>query len=589
VRRIFPALFVVLSFTLAAGWFLLMPVDLRSLGKHVTAGAGFLANVALWRESGYFDRAVVLKPLVHLWSLGVEEQYYLVWPVLILTFRRSRSLLLLVIAMILGLSFVWSLGESYAHPSAAFYLPFSRFWELASGGLLAVSSAGGREGGDARWHDELLAALGLATILVGFVTIRSSHPFPGIAALMPVLGALALISSGPGSWLARRVLSRPVAVWVGLISYPLYLWHWPLFSLTRNVIGETPDPWLRIGLVVASFALAHTTYRFVELPVRRWVDQGSRIVALAGAVGVVGALGFVTYASDGFPGRVGGRPESLPVPPAEGPCPAGLAVPPGREAWHCSSSRGEAPTAILIGDSHARSLFSGLARATSESWLLASQASCPPLLGTLVESDVPGCVATNRRVLSWLRSPESRGIRTVVLSFFSGYALDTPFAADHVAGGAGPIALDGHTDEARKIRSLEIGLDAYVREVIATGRSLTLVEDWPELPFFPTRCAEGLGTRSKLRDLLVPGSGCGVDLSIVGRRQASYVGVIERIRSRHPELSVVRSLDVLCVGGGCPAERDGVLLYDDSHHLSAGGAFLVAEELITALGEPGRR
>jgi len=265
VRRIFPALILVLAACLALGWLLLLPDEYAALGKHVAAGAAFASNVVLWREAGYFDTSADLKPLLHLWSLGVEEQYYLVWPLLLFLFRGRRARMLGMIAAIAALSFAANIGLTLYKPTAAFFLPAGRFWELLAGSLLAYFHHYGQL---PEAHRNGKAVLGAAMLVAAFVLLDAGRAFPGWWALLPVLGTVLLIHAGPEAWLNRRVLSQPALVFVGLISYPLYLWHWPLLSYARIAHDGEPPSALRFGLCALSVLLAWLTYELVEKKVR---------------------------------------------------------------------------------------------------------------------------------------------------------------------------------------------------------------------------------------------------------------------------------------------------------------------------------
>ena len=257
IRRIFPALALVAVACLGAGWYLLLADEYAQLGKHVAATSAFGLNFVLWNEAGYFDRAGVLKPLLHLWSLGVEEQFYIVWPlVLWLAFKvrvRPLALTLVLIAASFGYG-VWVTGTN---TTAAFYSPLTRFWELAIGcGLALWTPPGTAQALDSRAIDHAKAIVGLALVLAGIRFIHRDLPFPGWWALLPTVGTGLLISAGPGAWVNRHVLSQRVLVWVGLISYPLYLWHWPLLSFARIQSWEPLTAALRVELVLASVVLA---------------------------------------------------------------------------------------------------------------------------------------------------------------------------------------------------------------------------------------------------------------------------------------------------------------------------------------------
>jgi peptidoglycan/LPS O-acetylase OafA/YrhL len=282
IRRIFPALLLVLGATLGFGWAVLLPAEFRQLGRHIAAGGSFASNLLLWNEAGYFDNAAITKPLLHLWSLGIEEQFYALWPVLLwLVYRRRLNVFLL-----LGLVFLVSMGANLAlvtrDATAAFYSPATRFWELMIGGIGAQAALHRPPWPPAAARAASLA--GALLLLAGLLLIRPQDPFPGLWALLPVAGAFLLIMAGPAAPFNRLVLGRKLAVGIGLISYPLYLWHWPLMSFGFIVNGGKPAFLVRVALVAAAFALALLTYRLLELPLRARARRGPVVGGLAGAM-----------------------------------------------------------------------------------------------------------------------------------------------------------------------------------------------------------------------------------------------------------------------------------------------------------------
>jgi peptidoglycan/LPS O-acetylase OafA/YrhL len=312
VRRIFPALLIVLAFCIVAGWFLLLSDEYEQLGKHIAGGAAFIANFIFWKEANYFDTSANTKVLLHLWSLGVEEQYYLVWPAMVWAAWRTRLNLALVTVILLLASFAFNLHIAPINAPAAFYSPFSRFWELSAGGLLAyiaqLRPALLRENLSARFANaaSLSGALMIGAALF-MITPKTS--FPGWWAVLPVLGACLLVLTGQTAWVNSRILSNKYVVWIGLVSYPLYLWHWPLLAFAHNMyVG--PSALLRGGLVAASVVLAWTTYRLIEQPVRYGKGLPTvRIVGLAAAMGCVGLFGVFDFVEAGIPGRLKDRAE----------------------------------------------------------------------------------------------------------------------------------------------------------------------------------------------------------------------------------------------------------------------------------------
>ncbi len=267
IRRIFPALILVLAGCLIIGWYLLLPDEFSQLGTHVTSGAIFVSNLALWHEAGYFDAAAEIKPLLHLWSLGVEEQYYLLWPPLLFLFRGRIQLMLWMILSIAVLSFTVNILLVANYPTATFYSPITRFWELLGGATLAYFScfrSAYRPGG-LQNTQSLFGALLLAAALL---LINERCIFPGWWALLPTIGAILVISAGPAAWVNQYVLANRRLVFIGLISYPLYLWHWPLFVYARIVNKGEPPIEVRLAIIVVSLLLAWGTYELVEKKIR---------------------------------------------------------------------------------------------------------------------------------------------------------------------------------------------------------------------------------------------------------------------------------------------------------------------------------
>jgi len=227
VRRIFPALILVLCVTLALGWLWMMPAAYAQVSGDVLAGAAFFANFALLWQSGYFDIESAKKPLLHLWSLGIEEQFYLFWPLILLLAARLQVKLLAVAIAIALASFALNLAMIGSSPVATFYLPFTRVWELLAGAMLAC---GWNHFSHTSTASNGRAAGGLVLIAIAAASLDTSSSFPGWLAVLPVAGATLLLSA-PAAWFARVGLTSSPMVWVGLISYPLYLWHWPLLVL----------------------------------------------------------------------------------------------------------------------------------------------------------------------------------------------------------------------------------------------------------------------------------------------------------------------------------------------------------------------
>src|SRR6478752_1102991 len=271
IRRIFPALAVCLAAVLAYGFVVLTPPELAQLGKHVFFGAGFLSNMVLWSESGYFDSAATYKPLLHLWSLGIEEQFYILWPLLLwFAFRlKAKTGRLLAVLFLAGAGLAWR-GQFVLSPNV-------RSW---------------------------ISLAGLAALVTSAALFTAEMRFPGWLALLPVAGAAAVILAGPEAAVNRIVFSNRAVVFVGVISYPLYLWHWPLISYAYIIrMGKPPTPLMATGLVAASFLLAWATYRFIEYPIRFGAHRHRNTQIVAACMVALGACGLAVWIKNGFPER----------------------------------------------------------------------------------------------------------------------------------------------------------------------------------------------------------------------------------------------------------------------------------------------
>jgi peptidoglycan/LPS O-acetylase OafA/YrhL len=394
IRRIFPALIVVLAASLVAGYFLLLPGEMIALGREVIGGAGFAANLLFYSDIGYFDAAAHTKPLLHLWSLGIEEQFYLAWPLLLLGLLRWRLSIPLGVGGVLVLSFVANVVTIWSHPDAAFYLPFTRAWELAAGALLAIRSP---ELGDRAKN--ILASTALAMLVVATAFYSARMTYPGIAASVPVIAAAALIVA-QGSLPNRIILSNRAAVRIGLISYPLYLWHWPILVFSETIKGGLLSPRDLAIAVLSSFLLAHLTYRFVEAPIRFGLKRP--VPALAGSMLVVASLAALAL-PDGLSFRLPTiiREAAAMTVSTEfmrfGQCQISASANP---AFDKSCVDAKRPLVFVWGDSTAGMLAAGLRQIQGDRFGLAQFTlnSCPPLL-TKPEI-VPFCIETNRRIVA---------------------------------------------------------------------------------------------------------------------------------------------------------------------------------------------
>ena len=405
IRRIFPALIVVLSVTLALGWFWMLPSAFAQLGSDSFASAAFLANIALWLQSGYFDVESAKKPLLHLWSLGIEEQFYLFWPLLLMLATRFRMSIIAMAAMLGIASFMLNVALIGSNPIAAFYLPFTRAFELLAGAVLAFGWINVDPSGAA---SNRRAWIGVVLIAVAAVMLDSHRAFPGGWAVLPVAGSVLLLSA-PAAWVNRVALASPPLVWIGLISYPLYLWHWPLLVF-GGIIKFRPLTLLERDLIlIASVLLSWATYRFVEIPFRFGLPSRRKLFSLGAGMAMVAIAGFAVIWGRGFDFRLppeiramaSVRTESLKF--RIGECLLDLSH---QTAFADTCvERDRRPLVLMWGDSTAGALLPGLRKAQETRNFGVAQLtsnSCIPALNADIVS-TPNCRAMNDRVFALVR------------------------------------------------------------------------------------------------------------------------------------------------------------------------------------------
>ena len=567
VRRLFPALVLVLGATLVLGWFLLLPHEFKQLGKHVGAAAAFLANFAFWRERGYFDTAAEFKPLLHLWSLGIEEQFYLVWPAVLVAFWKRRTALLVILWTLVIASFALSVHLSSASPVANFYWPVSRFWELGAGCLLALVMERRKPGAptaDGRFLDvgyNLLPIVGLALIGASIMELDASTPFPSWPALLPVIGALLILATPENAWVQRNVLGSRLLVWTGLISYALYLWHWPLLSFL-NILSSGPPPvairWIALG---TSFLLAWLTYRYIEIPVRRRKEWKFNI-RLAASAGAAGLAGVVIYAAGGVAHRFDADIQALRHGPRlDRTCYArfGAAAP----INYCRSTTSEPPSILFIGDSRAHAIYEVAAPmlAAEHSVMLLGRGGCPPLLRVHISGYDPNeaeCQQVWRTFVQYVHQTKPK----VVIVVGNGSFLITDPKIQ--------LIREGAAVRESKEATFEYGIRSLLSELTQTTRVIYV----GEIPRFAT------GPSCFLRAVRLPTTQCHPerDREQVEFAMAPYNRVLARVQTSYPDIQLVDSIPVLCADNVCSQRPPGKpLLYSDAVHLSPAGARLLIE------------
>jgi len=579
VRRLFPALFATLLATSAVAAWLLLPADLADYGKSVAATSLFASNFLFWQEAGYFGRAAEEIPLLHTWSLAVEEQFYILFPLFLAYIAtRSGKRYIAATAWVTAISFVVSVAGTVFARDAAFYLAPSRAWELGVGALLALGAIPVSHSKHVR---SLVALCGLAAIAGSVVLFTPSTLFPGVAALLPCLGTGAILWAGSGGHnLVGSALSARPIVLTGLISYSLYLWHWPLLTLGRYYQVRQLSGGETTVLLALSVLLAISSWRYVERPFRGksgLLERRQLFTLALSATAVAVVAGGAAVVADGWPVRTDAQVRRI--------------IDGGNDRrardWECGdttlarissgklcrtgSPQAATATFLVWGDSHARAMADAIGVAAQDAGaagLLALRPGCAPLRHTEVSGHDAehDCSAFNEAVLELLgRTPEVTDV--VLAGRWALLAEGTRYG--HESGE--PVYLSDPDSSGRSVaenrRVFARALSSSVAAIRAQGKRVWLVAAVPEVGWnVPSTLA-----RAHRFGRTPPAAPTAAEYAT---RQAYVLSVLAELDAL-PGVTVLRPDEVLCRSARCEVTHDGLPLYFDSHHLTLrGGAAL---------------
>ncbi len=592
ILRIFPALLLILIFCWVAGWFLLLPDEYSRLSVQILAGTAFFSNILFWIQGGYFDLASISKPLLHLWSLGIEEQFYIFYPLLLyVAWRRSYNILrilfvLILIFLSLNLYFVNSneiivkIGSIDFIVSNTFYSPFTRFWELMVGGVLALNNHPriiANKFSQSTYHissfsnAQSLLGVTLVVSFLAFYPYNNSESQAGAWMLLPVIGAYLLISAGPDSWFNKKVLSSRLFVWLGKISYPLYLWHWPLLSFIFITDSRNESWQLKFAIVIISILLGWITFQFLEVPLRKIKSSKKKIVALCTGMAIIAIISLITIRMNGIPNRTdeiyntGVFVEKAHISPDETASANAKAF---KGLPHLSRAMNiNDPTIALVGDSHAQHLFAGLNvhyKSTTEN--LFQFDACTPMNVNLVESDkIFDCSENAEEVFGYIS--KSKTIHTVILSWY------------------GQMMFSGGRYNQKTYRSVRFkdnpilrnneeiyieGLKRTIEYLEQAGKKVILVLDNPDLGFNP------LNDLRPVSFFYSDSDKKGV-LGVIDYEKYTkeYKSKIKNLLSGYPKVKLFDPSEFLCDSIYCYGIKDGKLLYFDPDHLTYDGSIFL--------------
>ena len=565
IRRIFPPLLLMITVTLIAGWLLLLPTDFKSLGKHAAAGVAYVSNLLLWTESGYFDAPSGFKPFLHLWSLGIEEQFYLIWPLAMIVIFRYVHRKLTALLVLTACSFLLSLIATTQNQDAAFYMPVTRFWELAAGGVLAYCEQNNRNIlsqflGDrvSGWVKKHAFELGFSLLILVVVLVDKRSAYPGYWALMPVLGTCLILRMQPVSPLKKKILTQPVLVFIGKISYGIYLWHWPLLVLLH--LSDQNSGLAKMSAFAASFALAYVTYVLIEAPVRsirvtrssglKFVWFGVLATLVVGATGMLFSSGIVHRTWDDK------LISTIYAEPVAG-CAADARI--DRAIDYSALQQCEKlkhpgdPVVMLLGDSHAFGLYQGL-----EPYLDKREIN---LIGLPAMYCTPISVLDKRATCAhynqWLQDEILR-LQPDLIVIFAHHLLWTD--EEHYGE---QVNYSKHIwDAAQRLKTLG------AKQVLIVGQIPTWINSLPH----------NINLNFLRKDLPVP------QYTMTGVNPSSLKMDEEMRTERLPGVQYLSLRDALCTSQGCltnvGSQYPADLLVHDYGHLTKNGASYLAEKLI---------
>ena len=553
-RRILPALVLVVLVTWAAAALVLLPSAFEDLSSSVVSIAGFVSNIFFWKSTNYFDRSAELKPLLHTWSLAVEEQFYILFPlILAAVWRFGKAVLASMIALASIVSLVIAVIGTTRAPAATFYLLPTRAWELGLGALGALYAFNHHEI-EAR-AKQAASFAGLALILGATFAYNQKTPFPGLAALAPTLGTLLVIRYATEGTVVQRILSWRPIVLAGLISYSAYLWHVPIFTLVRHASNQIEiPPVVASACIVATFGLAFLTWRFLENPCRfNRVWSRNQVLSAGGAsLLCLGAIGVFGVQAEGWQsrlekrilqGEVGHSAFFRHLAATSRVCdqPGVLDGALTYKGWtRCMQTRPGEPTIVLLGDSHVESLFPGLRDQLPHENVAYYQRDAIPYEGS----------AEFAPIFQALRG-KAANPRVVLYSMY-------------------------YSRREHDLGRLSREVDRVVKHLRQAGRTVILLGDVPAFEIDPEACFF-----RRIIDPAAMPTGCALSARDFQDQSETYRLALSDV-ARSNEVRYIDFSDVLCaeLNARCSMVAQGRILYRDPHHLNVIGSAIVAQAIV---------
>lgn len=554
-RRILPALFFIMFVCLPFAWLWLLPQDLKEFSESLAAVSGFASNVLFWKTTGYFESDAALKPLLHTWSLAVEEQYYLFFPVLLmLIWRTGKNLISSLLVIIFVLSLCLAQWGFFAGPEAKFYLLPTRAWELLIGAFLAFYSLGRDKIASSKMLSESGGVIGFILILYAIFYFDNSTPSPSLYILVPTIGAGLIIFYSSSETAVGKLLGNKSLVFVGLLSYSAYLWHQPILAFAKHRSLDEISHLEALLLIFLTFILSFFSWRYVETPFRDKERFSRSIIFKMGLIGSLFfiAVGFSGHLSNGFENRfsykkafdgdVGHIDFHKYVADKYFRCtPESIAM--HALKWQgflrCMQSKKEANVDIaLLGDSHAEHLFIGLAESLPNKNIGFYIKSSYPFVGNPEFDEIFEEILPNQ------------SIHTVLLT----------------------MSWVRRVEQIPKNTTLEKELIKTLSALDAAGKTVYLLDDIPKFPFPPERCkflADGFHRTI-----------CDTPKSRIVNYEKLYLPTLISVSERFSNVHFLKIRDLLCGEIMCSMVKNSVLMYRDSNHLNILGSQYVGAEIV---------